>query len=432
MAWSSKKQHRGKLRERETPPVAVVAGREIRRRLPLMLLCALVCLAAWLRWSNLGNVVSRTPDERVYTYQAKTWLESGRAGLRSLVAEYKADPETRLYPPPTRAGMIQVLGTVMRWTNRFDESVGARISCAASIGSVVVLALIGIRFLPPWAAVAAMLFYAVFPPDLAIARRTWTDAIVEPIGLLLVWFVCEIERDSERRVLYPLFALVGSAGLLFKESMPVPYTLCGLWILWVLTKRREWANAWIFLGATAVGMGAAMWWLSDQVGSLADYVGIVLGIPKANAANAYALEYASGPAYLMLTAFWIVSPVTSLLSLAGMVAVWKKRRERALVWLACFTVAYVAIAMSMPHWINLRYVGNVYGTFCLLAGLGCWWLISAGYEWLDAEDRRVFAAVAISIVIGGATADYLRFRRYFVRDEMVDLSIKMLLDERGQ
>jgi hypothetical protein len=35
-------------------------------------------------------------------------------------------------------------------------------------------------------------------------------------------------------------------------------------------------------------------------------------------------------------------------------------------------------------------------------------------------------------VLGGAVADYLRFRRYFVRDETVDLSIKMLLDERGQ
>ena len=140
----------------------------------LILMAILLCVAADLRLANLGNVNSRTPDERVYTYQAKTWLESGKAGIRSMVDEYKADPETRLYPPPTRVGMIRLLAATMRWTRRGDESVGARISCAASIGSLVVLALIGLRFLPPWAAMAGMLFYAVLPAELAIARRTWS------------------------------------------------------------------------------------------------------------------------------------------------------------------------------------------------------------------------------------------------------------------
>lgn len=394
-------------------------------------MAVLVCIAAGLRVANFGNVNTRTPDERVYTYQAKTWLESGRAGIRSMVEEYKGDAETRWYPPPTRVGMIRLVAAAMRWTGRSDESVGARLSCAASIGSLVVLALIGVRFLPPWAACAGMLFYAVFPGELAIARRTWTDALVELAGLLLIWFSCEITRNSKRVFWYPLFALVGSAGLLVKESMPVPYGLCALWILWVLVRRREWGNAGILLGATALGMGLSVWWLADQVGSLADYIGIVWRIPAENAANPYALEYASGPAYDLLLAFWIVAPVASLLSLAGLFAVWRKREE-PLVFLGGFTVAYIGIAMAMPHFLNLRYVGNTYGTFCLLAGLGGWYLISLGWTRLEAGDRRPFAVVAIALVLGGAVADYLRFQRYFVRDETVDLSMKMLLDERGQ
>jgi 4-amino-4-deoxy-L-arabinose transferase-like glycosyltransferase len=397
----------------------------------LILIAVLVCIGAELRLANLGNVNSRTPDERVYTYQAKTWLESGQPGIRSMVNEYKADAETRLYPPPTRVGMIRLVAAMMRWTGRGDESVGARISCAASVASLLLVALIGIRFLPGWAAASALLFYAVLPAELAIARRTWTDALVEFAGLLLIWFVCEITRGSKNRVWYPLFALVGSASILVKESMPVPYGLCALWILWILARRRDWTNAAILIGATAAGMGASVWWLSHQLGSLADYVGIVTGIPRENAANEYALEYASGPPYLMLLAFWIVAPVTSLLSLAGLFAVWKKR-ELPLIFLAYFTVAYVAVAMAEPHFLNLRYVGNTYGPFCLLAGLGCWYLISAGWGWLDVSDRRSFAAVAVAIVLGGAVADYLRFQRFFVRDETADLSIKMLMDERGQ
>lgn len=396
-----------------------------------IVMAALVCIGAALRLGNMDNVGSRTPDERVYTYQAKIWLQSGPAGIRSMVAEYKADPEIRNYPPPTRLGMIRLVAAAMRWTGRRDEGVGADISCAASIGSLLVLALIGVRFLPPPAAVAAIVFYSVFPCELAIARRTWTDALVELAGLLLVWIVCEIARGPVSRLLYPLFALVGSAGILVKESMPVPFGLCALWILWLLAARREWQNALILIGATAAGTCVSLWWLSGQVGSLADYFGIVVGIPGANAANPYALEYASGPPYLLLRAFWIVAPVVSLLSLAGLLAAWKLR-ERPLTWLASFTVAYVAIAMAMPHFLNLRYVGNVFGPFCLLAGLGVWYLVSVAGQWLELADPRPVAGLAIALIIGSAVTDYGYFRRVFVRDTTVDLSIKMLMDEQNR
>jgi len=111
-------------------------------------MAVLVCMGTALRLTNFRNVNTRTPDERVYTYQAKTWLESGKAGIRSMVDEYNGDAETRWYPPPTRVGMIRLVAVVMRWTGRGDESVGARISCAASIASLLVMAIIGIRFLP--------------------------------------------------------------------------------------------------------------------------------------------------------------------------------------------------------------------------------------------------------------------------------------------
>ncbi len=398
----------------------------------MILIAVLAFFAAVLRLANLTNVNTRSPDEKVYTWQAKTWVDQGLPGLRDIVADYNTDAESKLYPPPTRVGMIRLIAAVMKATGKYDESVGAWISCVASIGSVVVLAILAFRFLPIWAAAAGMLFYAVFPGDLAIARRTWTDALVEFAGLLLIWFVCEITRNSKQRIWYLLFAVVGSLSLLVKESMPVPYGLCAIWILFVLANRKQWTNAAILIAATAIGMGIALWWLAGQVGSLSEYVSIVLGIPAANAANQYALEYASGPRELMLQAFWIVAPFTSFFALIGLLIAVFKPRERALFFIAFFSIAYVAIAMAMPHWINLRYVGNTFGPVCLLAGLGCATLIAAGWKRMDSSDRRPFAVIAIGIVLGGATADYLRFRRYFVRDELVDLSIKMLVDEKNQ
>ncbi|HVW10287.1 MAG TPA: glycosyltransferase family 39 protein [Bryobacteraceae bacterium] len=401
------------------------------RRVQMVILLA--CLAAGLRLLNLRNVNSRTPDERVYTYQAKTVLDQGpAAGMRSLIAEYKADPDAKLYPPPTRAGMIRLLAAVMRATRHYGEGVGAAISCAASIGSVVVLALLAVRFLPPWAAAIAMLLYAVLPADLAIARRTWTDGLVELAGLLMIWFACEVTRRPQRRLWLVLLAIAGGLSLTVKESMPVPWAFCGLWMLWILARKQLRANVAILLASSAVAAGFSLWWLAGQVGSLHDYIAIVSGIPAANAANEYALEYASGPAYLLLKAFWIIAPMTSLLAVVGAAIVFLRKRESALIFITGFSAAYIALAMAMPHWINLRYVGNTFGPVCLLAGLGAWWLIETGSEWIDATDRRPFAAVAIAIIIGGAAADYIRFRNYFVRDEVVDLSIKWLTDERNQ
>ena len=153
-----------------------------RTRLGIATIGALLCLGAALRVANLSNVSSRTPDELVYTLQAKFLLQGGQAALRSLIAEYQRDPVIRLFPPPTRLGYLLPLAAAMRLTGGRDESVGAYLSCAASIGSLFILALIGVRFFPSWATFFALLFFAVSPMELAVSRRAWTDALVEFLG----------------------------------------------------------------------------------------------------------------------------------------------------------------------------------------------------------------------------------------------------------
>ena len=402
----------------------------------LLLMVLLLFLAGLLRVGNLDNVTSRTPDERVYTRQANIWLQSGQAGFRALVEEYEHDPEVRYYPTPTRAGMIRLVAWAMRWTGRNDETVGAVVSCAASIASLYMVALIGIRFLPPWASLAAVLFYAVFPATLATARRTWTDALVELAGLMLLWLTCEIIRDSRRRTWYLLFAAVGSASITVKESMPVPYGLCALCILWVLIKeRREWENALTLVSAAAVGLFASLLWLARMAGSFADFFQIVLGIQGVNATNPYAIEYASGPGYLLLDAFWILSPIVSLLSLVGLYVSFRRPLEvgtisQPILWISLFSISNILVAMVIPHWLNLRYVSVAFGPICLLAGLGAWYLFSVSSKWVAAEQRRVLGGIVTAILIAVAVADYRRFQRIFVRDATADLSIKMLQDER--
>lgn len=403
----------------------------------LILVAVLVCLGAALRLGNLGNERARTPDERVYTHQARMWLENGPAGIRSLVEQYKSDPNVRLYPAPVRVGMIRLLAAAIEWTGHNDESAFAMISCAASIGSLLVLALLATRFLPAWAGLAALLFYVTLPAELAIARRTWPDSLLELAGLLLVYFMCEIARDSKPRIWYLLFAIVGALGILVKESMPLPQGLCAAWILLVLVKRKEWTNILILASATAAGLSLSLWGLSNYVGSLSEYVEIVAWISRSNAVNPYALEYASGPGYLLLQAFWIVTPVASLLSLAGLWSLSRKPNDMPNGWeplwgVAFFTLAHIAIGVIVPHWLNLRYVSATFGPFCLLAGLGILYLVREGSRWLELSDPRPLAGLAIALILGSAFTDYRYFERVFVRDATADLSVKMLLDEQNR
>jgi 4-amino-4-deoxy-L-arabinose transferase-like glycosyltransferase len=392
----------------------------------------ILLLGIGVRIANLGNVNSRTPDERVYRSQADTWRQQGTAGLRSLVASYERDPEARLYPPPTRVGMIRLVAAVMSLTGRDDESAGAILSCAASIGSLLMLALIGLRFFPPWAALCGLLFYAVSPPELVIARRAWADAVVELIGLGMVYAACEITRDSRRWSAYTGFAIAGALGVAVKEAMGVPFGLCGIWLLWVLAvERREFRNAAMLVGGSVVAIAASVGWLAWSVGGLGDVIQIVAGIPGTNAMNTYALEYASGAPYLLLRAFWIISPVSALFFAAGVYS-GLAGQEVTARWVTLFTVVQIAMAMAIPHWLNLRYVSVAFGCYCLVAGLGFWFVVSQILNRIEASDRKTLAAMLGLVAIGGAIADYARFERYFVRDGTADLSVKMVLDERNR
>jgi 4-amino-4-deoxy-L-arabinose transferase-like glycosyltransferase len=401
-------------------------------------IAALLCLGFGLRLANSGNVAFRTPDERVYANRALAWIESGPAAVRSTIVDYLRDPAVRNYPAPTRVGVVRLIAAWMRVTGQNGEAAGVGISTASSILSLLIVTLIGVRLFPPWATFFAILFYAVSPAELAIARRAWPDATVELVAIALVAITCEITLDSRRRVWYVLLAVVGSAGIAIKESMPLQYGLCGLWIVFVLViERREWKNLFTLAAAAIAGLAVVLAWLTNSVGSLSDLLSIMSAVPASNAVNSYSLEYASGPAWLMLEAFWIVSPVAAVLSVAGLYRTFADLRKpspqrKLIAFIAAFAVVDLAIGLAMPHFLNLRYYGAIYGPFYLLAGLGFWYLVSTVSNWIESSDRKLISCLAVMILILGAGSDYWRFRRMFVRNATADLSIKMLLDARNR
>jgi 4-amino-4-deoxy-L-arabinose transferase-like glycosyltransferase len=382
------------------------------------------------RIGNLDSVQARTPDERVYTRQAMAWLQHGDEGIRSLVAEYESKPENRFYPQPSRVMMIRMVAATMQLTGKYDERAAALLSCTASIVSLLIVAFMGVRYFPPIAGIVGLILYAVSPPALAIARRAWSDALVEMIALAMVCLTCEITRGARQKSLCLALAVLGAIGLGIKELSALTFAICFVWIVSSpLVNWRDWRNEVFLFVSCVVAVTVSVVWMVSVVGSVSEFLRLFTGATAAIAYNPYAIEYTSGPPYLMARTVWIASPVTSLAGLAGLSLAFL-RGDRIHRWLACFTLVYFATTLMVPNMINLRYLSPIYGTLCLFTGLALAEMILFAQNWKAGSERMLAVTAATIIVAGGAVADYDRFRRFFVRDAIADLSIKILVDEQ--
>ena len=100
--------------------------------------------------------------------------------------------------------------------------------------------------------------------------------------------------------------------------LPFLATLCAIWLLWVLLiERREWVNGAILMAGGLAGLTITIAWLAISTGGVSLFAKIVTDIPSSNAANQYAIEYQSGPGYLLLRALEIMRPVAAVLGLVG-------------------------------------------------------------------------------------------------------------------
>jgi len=414
---------------------------QVRRVIFAISFLFVFAIGVMLRINNLNNVSTRSPDEKIYTFQAKAIAQNGIGAIKSLVQEYNSNKELWFYPTPIRVGYLWLLADVMKITKNTSEKIGAYISCVFSIISLLLLILIGLRFFNPWIALYALLFTSVSPMDLAIARRTWQDAMLGCFGLGLVYLCCEITHNAHKLIWYILFIVLGSYCILIKESGILIYGLCLFWILYVLLlKEKSYLKGFFLILSSAMGISISIIALAYNAGGITPILDVLRHAKETMPLNQYAIEYQSGPWYHFLQAFWFMSPFSAffyIISIVGIILPKEisqkfnflpnyKNRNIIFIAILFFMAAFMATAIAMPYCINLRYVSVLFVPFYLISGLGFWHVVSFAKPILN---KFSFYVVAIFIIIGvsfAAINDYRNFKKMFVTTDSLDVSIKMI------
>ncbi|MFH1798707.1 MAG: hypothetical protein ABH844_05160 [Candidatus Omnitrophota bacterium] len=385
-------------------------------------------LGTTLRLVNLTNVSGRSPDEDVYTYQAKVIAHQGFAGVKDLIKEYNSSEKMWLYPNPVRVGYYGFLSVVMKLSKNYDVIVGAYLACVFSVISLLLLTVLGLRFFNKWITLYSLLFLSVSAMDLAIARRAWQDSMFAAMSLFLVYLTLEITRSSRKIIWYIPFIIAGSWSLLIKETGVVVYELCLVCILWMLVvKEKAFLRAFALTVSAFLCAAISLVFLARVSGGFSAIIEVLTHLKETMPVNGYAVEYQSGPWYEFLEVFWIISPVNSFLCLVGTAGtVIGRVKNRALTGgLISFVAIFIAMAI-LPCCQNLRYVSVIFVPFYLIGGVGLWCIIS----YIEAISKRFsFSAIIgciLIVLVVAAAGDYYKFQKIVVKPRILDLSIRMV------
>jgi hypothetical protein len=182
-------------------------------------------------------------------------------------------------------------------------------------------------------------------------------------------------------------------------------------------------------------VAAAVLWLTYLLGSAR----LLIELPRQTSAyiavSPYSKAQESGTGIDLIRGFWTISPFASLCFPLGLAAVALPRffsrnaqpNRRFAALLAGFTVLLLVIAILTPHHLNFRYMCPIFGPFYLIAGLGFAWAASVIMRHLSPSHRPVFVACAVLTIVVCAVGDGAMFQFHFVRPDLQDLSIHMVL-----
>jgi len=410
----------------------------MRRRVSAeyVLLALLLAVGIWLRVTGFDALLPRSPDERNLAAEAREVVAMGPAAIQNIVAEIHADPILWGEPSPLRAGYLFLLAGLMQASGDGTELVGAWLSVASSVGCLLLVAWMGWKFLSKEAALVAVMFAAVSPLELVLARRAWQDAFVELLALELLAIAMQAVVDRGRRVWWlGALAVAGAYGVTVKEINALVFGFCVVVVGAVLVKEKDWRGlAWL-AGSCAVATGLACWWLAHLFGGMQTALAFETEWLQRSTAGSYSAEYETGPGWMYFAALLRLAPVVVVAAWVGIgVLAWgfaKRQKDEVkaplmAAALVCFCAVFFTLPVLAERRMNFRYASVAFGALDLLTGVGVAWAIKPLRRAL-APLGTVAATVVLLFAIGVAGyRDWVFFATRMQARDVEDLSIRMV------
>lgn len=378
------------------------------------------------------GVTDRSPDELLYTQFGKGIAHEGLAWFPRVVAVYD---ETRdfEYPWVHRAAFLSLVALAQVVSARHDPVAGELLSASCSVGMIALTGVLAWYLLSPWSAALAMLFLAVSPLDLALARRAWQDDVVAFATLAMIaLLLAALARPPYRRYRIAFFVVSGMS-LLVKESVVIPFGLGVLALAWdAWSRAREprraipplaWGALVLLLAAAAVVALCGGWGRARELLALT---------PEAWGPDVYLRDYQTGGIDYYVTGLrilqpvpWLLGTIAALLAVAGaplLAGPWRAPSGgRALRVLGGYVLIFLAASCAYSS-KNMRFLSPIYAAVAILAAA----LVVASAGWLRRRApgplwRGAVAATA-ALLLYAAYSDARRFDHYFNELQIQDLA----------
>lgn len=399
-----------------------------------LLLFAIILFGAALRISFFDPGLNRSPDEHTYTHQANVILTQGMTGLRSLCQDLKQNPNQQS-PSPARVGFLALLVSFMKLTGDTSILSGAQLSLLCSLASLLLIALTAYRVFSPTVAIVATLFYSVFPFELTTSRRAWQDSFISLLALSIISVAIHIARSNSahRAAGLAVFAFLGLLAITTKENFAIFFMFCaaGLTAHFILKHNHRDA---IITSACAVVAGlASMAILASLFDGLASYIAMERVYAHYSNLDSYDLEFNTGPAWMFPAAFFRTSPLVVLAALTGFtITIYRTARSRSLsgsgaaMGVALISFSMVLVQLLTGHY-NFRFAAPIYGSICILVGIGIEATLPPLHKLLAPLGRRVAWAIIVFALSVSALRDLNVARDRFLIPGVQDLALRVVL-----
>ncbi|MGV8041247.1 MAG: glycosyltransferase family 39 protein [Thermoanaerobaculaceae bacterium] len=363
-------------------------------------------------------------DEGVYLRYVQELDERGLGALPDLHARFVADRRLSAFPPPTRAGYLLL---ALAWCTLFGTSFGAlsALSACCHVATTATTFLLARRHLDGWGSALLTWLVGCSPLWLALGRRALTDAPALLLASLAWWSFLAVLRRPASIPARLAFVFATAASLSVKELSVLLLVPLAVVFAWERMRGRTslplatlgWLLAAPLALAGVIGVVAAGG--PDQVMEVAR---IVLASP---ADSAFVRAFCGGPWYRHVVDLLLVSPLTTLIGLGGVltVAVRAVRSGEQNLPAAAAILIVVTLAEFAPLIKNVRYVALLDLPLRLLA-LGVLSDLAGG---LGERWRRPALVAGVAVLVA---ADLVSFFELFVAGGIYDPTSFNLLAAR--